>query len=160
AGDRLRFVAGDFSAGLPQLPDQAFDGVVSGLAISYAEWKDLATGRYTDFAYNRLLAELFRVLRPGGRVLISVNGPRPGFGKVFWKSLRVTFRLSRPIRTLINALRMNRYGRWLCREARRGRFHYLPIEEIERRLKSVGFQQFRYRLSYADQAYLFTARKE
>src|SRR5687767_6597179 len=44
--DRVRFIAGNFSDGLPQFPDAAFDGIVSGLAISYAEWKDPATGRY------------------------------------------------------------------------------------------------------------------
>ena len=34
---RIRFVRGDFSCGLSSWPDGHFDGVVSGLAIQYAE---------------------------------------------------------------------------------------------------------------------------
>src|SRR5205823_1833121 len=45
---RIRFVTGNFSDGLPQFPDAAFDGIVSGLAISYAEARDPKTGQYTD----------------------------------------------------------------------------------------------------------------
>jgi SAM-dependent methyltransferase len=158
--DQLRFIAGNFSEGLPQLDTAGFDGIVSGLAISYAESFDPATGRYTDEAYNNLLAELYRVLRPGGRLVFSVNVPEPSFGLVFWKSLRGAFRLSKPGRVLINALKMMRYGRWLKREARRGRFHYFPLPEIEARLRQAGFTVARTSLVYARQAYLVVARKE
>jgi ubiquinone/menaquinone biosynthesis C-methylase UbiE len=157
--EQLRFTAGNFSDGLPQFGDAAFDGVVSGLAISYAEWRDPATGRYTDFAYNRLLAELFRVLKPGGRLVFSVNVPAPRFWRIFWKSLRTAFRLSKPASSLVNGLRMQGYGHWLRREARRGRFHFLAADQIEARLRRVGFEKVRHRLSYAGQAYVVAARK-
>jgi ubiquinone/menaquinone biosynthesis C-methylase UbiE len=158
--EQVRFVAGNFSAGLPQFASGTFDGVVSGLAISYAEARDPATGKYTDEAYTRLLAELFRVLKPGGRLVFSVNVPEPRFWRIFWKSLRLAFRLSKPGRVLLNALRMQRYGRWLRREARRGRFHFFPLPEILRRLERAGFANFRSRLSYAGQAYLVRAEKK
>jgi ubiquinone/menaquinone biosynthesis C-methylase UbiE len=157
--DQLRYVLGNFSDGLPQFADAAFDGVVSGLAISYAEWKDPATGRYTDRAYSRLLAEVYRVLRPGGRLVFSVNVPRPAFWRIFWKSLRGVWHLSRPLRALHNGLRMQWYGHWLRRQAARGRFHYLPIDQVGARLEAAGFETWRYRLSYAGQAYLIDARK-
>jgi SAM-dependent methyltransferase len=157
--DQLRHVVGNFSDGLPQFADSTFDGVVSGLAISYAESKDPATGRYTDRAYNRLLAEICRVLRPGGRLVFSVNVPRPGFWRIFWKSLRGVWKMSRPLRALRNGLRMQWYGHWLRRQAALGRFHYLPIEQIGDRLDAAGFVTWRYRLSYAGQAYLIDARK-
>lgn len=156
----IRFLAGNFSAGLPQFADATFDGIVSGLAISYAESCDAQTGRYTDAAYNRLLAEMFRVLKPGGRIVFSVNVPNVRFGPIFWKSLRLAYRLSKPVKTLLNALRMMAYGRWLQREARRGRFHYFPIEEIEHRLRQVGFADFRSCHSYAGQAYVVAASKK
>jgi ubiquinone/menaquinone biosynthesis C-methylase UbiE len=159
APGQVRFVTGNFSAGLPQFGDATFDGVVSGLAISYAEHKDPATGRYTDHAYDRLLAEVRRVLRPGGRFVFSVNVPRPRFWRVFWKSLRRGRRVARPVHALLNGLRMQWYGHWLGREAERGRFHFFPIQEISARLERAGFQDFRYRLSYAKQAYLVHAWK-
>lgn len=155
----LRFLAGNFSAGLPQFADGTFDGIVSGLAISYAESCDPQTGHYTDGAYNRLLAEMFRILKPGGRMVFSVNVPNVRFWPIFWKSLRLAFRISKPAKTLLNSLRMLAYGRWLQREARRGRFHYFPIAEIESRLRHVGFAEFRFCHSYAGQAYVIAASK-
>jgi ubiquinone/menaquinone biosynthesis C-methylase UbiE len=157
---QLQFVTGNFSDGLPQFPAAYFDGIVSGLAISYAESKDPLTGRYTDHAYSRLLAEMHRVLRPGGQVVFSVNVPEPRFWSIFWKSLRLAFRVSKPGRVLLNALKMQSYGRWLRREARRGRFHFFPLPEIIERLGKAGFHDLKYRLSYAGQAYLIAARKQ
>lgn len=156
---QIQFVAGNFSDGLPQFETASFDGIVSGLAISYAESKDPITGEYTDHAYNRLLAEMHRVLRPGGQLVFSVNVPEPRFWQIFWKSLRLAFRVSKPGRVLLNALKMQSYGRWLRREARRGRFHFFPLPEIIRRLEQAGFQNLKYRLSYAGQAYVVSAQK-
>lgn len=155
----IRFVAGNFSAGLPQFAEGTFDGIVSGLAISYAESLDAQTGRYTDEAYNRLLAEMFRVLKPGGRIVFSVNVPNVRFWPIFWKSLRFPSRFSKPLKALMNGLKMQMYGRWLQREAQRGRFHYLPIGEIEQRLRHSGFGGFRFCKSYAGQAYVIAAAK-
>lgn len=159
AAGRIHFVTGNFSAGLPQFVDRTFDGIVSGLAISYAEHRDQVTGQYTDYAYNLLLAELFRVLRPGGNLVFSVNVPDVQFWPILWKSLRLALQLSEPFKALVNGLRMQAYGHWLRREAQRGRFHYLPVEEVAGRLEALGFVAIQYRRSYADQAYLVQARR-
>lgn len=157
---QIRFLAADFSDGLTSFLDDSFDGIVSGLAISYAESRDPITGRYTDEAYNQLLAEMHRVLKPDGRLVFSVNVPNPRFWKILWKSLRLAFQVSKPGKVLLNALKMQRYGRWLRREARRGRFHFFPLQEIVRRLAHAGFHDFKYRLSYAGQAYVVYAKKK
>lgn len=157
AADRLAFVRHDFSAGLGPFPDGGFDHAVSGLAVSYAESFDPAAGRWTEAAYDRLLREVRRVLRPGGRFVFSVNVPDPSWGRVARASLLAALRTARPLRHLKRSWRMLRYGRWLTRAARSGRFHYLPHPAVAAKLAAAGFARVEHRLSYCDQAYLFRA---
>jgi SAM-dependent methyltransferase len=155
---QIVFQLGNFSQGLPDFASASFDGIVSGLALSYAEHWDPVTQTYTDQAYNRIFRECFRVLKPTGRLVFSVNVPEPKFWRIVWKSLGTGLKLRQPGRTLRNVWRMQRYGQWLKQEARRGRFHFLPLEAIVARLRAAGFGAVKSRLSYADQAYLIHAR--
>jgi SAM-dependent methyltransferase len=157
--ERLTFIHHDFSSGLALFADDAFDHAVSGLSISYAEHYDAATGRWTARAYDHLLAEVHRVIRPGGRFVFSVNVPEPSWGRVAWHSLGSLLLTERPLRAFKRAWRMMRYGRWLKHEARTGRFHYLPAPEVTRRLAAAGFTAITHRLSYRDQSYIFRAVK-
>jgi ubiquinone/menaquinone biosynthesis C-methylase UbiE len=158
-GERIRFVCADFSSGLAQWPGDCFDGVVSGLAIQYAESFSEDHRCWTTDAYDHLLAEVFRVLRPRGAFVFSVNVPEPAWGKVAWRSLSGVLAARRPARYLTKSLRMMRYGSWLKREARRGRFHYLPLPAIVTRLTTIGFSDIHHRTTYVGQAYLFRCRK-
>jgi ubiquinone/menaquinone biosynthesis C-methylase UbiE len=157
---QIEFVQGNFSEGLGIFADSWFDGVVSGLALSYAESRDPGTGKFTDAAYNRCLKEVDRVLKPDGRFVFSVNVPQPRFWRILWRSLRMAFQLSKPAKVLVNTLRMQRYGRWLQHEAKRGRFHFFALPEIVRRLAEAGFEVTGTSLSYAGQAYVVSARKQ
>jgi ubiquinone/menaquinone biosynthesis C-methylase UbiE len=159
-GERIEFVCHDFSdGGLAPFADEAFDHVVSGLSISYAQSYDEVSGAWTQDGYDRVLADVLRVLRPGGRFVFSVNVPEPSWARVGLLSLGGVFGARRPIRYLQKAWRMMRYGAWLKREARTGRFHYLPGEEVAQKLKSAGYSSAQWRLSYAGQAYVFRAVK-
>lgn len=157
--ERLRFLHADFSAGLGECPDASFDGVVSGLAIQYAESFSAELGRWTSDAYDHLLCEVFRVLRPGGTFLFSVNVPEPAWAKIALHGLPALFTSRRPLRFAKNAVRMLRYGSWLKREARLGRFHYLPAATIADKLDTAGFVGIQTRLSFARQAYVVRCRK-
>jgi SAM-dependent methyltransferase len=159
SAEQILFSPVDFSAGLYGWNDGHFDGVVSGLAIQYAECFSPERGCWTTDAYDRLLAEVHRVLCAGGRFVFSVNVPEPAWGKVALHGLAGVFRTRKPARYLKNSLRMLRYGAWLTREARRGRFHYLPIDVIVGKLHTVGFEAIEHRLSYARQAYLVRCLK-
>jgi SAM-dependent methyltransferase len=158
-GERVRFVCHDFSGGLDVFDDGEFDHAVSGLSISYAQCWDEARGSWTTAAYDRVLAEVARVLRPGGRFVFSVNTPEPSWGRVSLHSLGAVFSSGRPLQFLKRSWRMIGYGAWLKQEARRGRFHYLPHREVAERLARAGFVEIAHRLSYADQACVFRARK-
>src|SRR5258708_583190 len=136
---QMRFVHADFSHGLAACADAAYDGVVSGLAIQYAESYCTERGVWTTDAYDRLLTELYRVLRPESRLVFSVNVPEPNWFKVASRGLSGAVRAPKPLRFLKNALRMLRYGAWLKREARKGRFHYLPAAVVADKLRAVGF---------------------
>ena len=158
-GNRVRFLCHNFSLGLTLFPDESFDHAVSGLSITYAESFSESQGRWTTEAYDRVLAEVLRVLRPGGRFVFSVNVPEPKWWKVGLLSLSDLFRAGRPLRFLKRAMRMMKYGAWLKQEALIGRFHYLTAEQVSEKLQLAGFEAIEWRRSYAGQAYLFRAVK-
>ena len=156
---QITFCHADFSSGLGKFADGHFNGAVSGLAIQYAESFDEKKRVWTKDAYDHLLREVRRVLRPGGTWTFSVNVPEPGWGRVALASLTGMLRAPRFSRYVRDSLRMWKYGSWLSKEARRGRFHYLPVEEIVARLEKAGFVQIEHRLSYVKQAYVLRCRK-
>jgi SAM-dependent methyltransferase len=156
---QVRFVPGDLSHGLASWPKGAFDGVVSGLAIQYAESFSTENGCWTTAAYDQVLGDVFSLLRPGGRFVFSVNVPGPSWGWVAWKSLGGVLRSRRFFKFLKHSWRLYSYGGWLKREARRGRFHYLPIASILDKLARAGYVGLEHRLSYAKQAYVIRAWK-
>jgi len=151
---QIQFVCGDFSSGLAAWEDASCDGVVSGLALQYAESYSEERGCWTTEAYEHLLREVYRVLRPGCPLVFSVNVPNPPWHKLALSSLGGALVARRPAHYLKKALRMWRYGFWLNREARRGRFHYLPINAVWARLTQAGFVSIEHRLSYDGLAYL------
>jgi ubiquinone/menaquinone biosynthesis C-methylase UbiE len=157
--DTVHFRHADFSAGLAECSDGSFDGVTSGLAIQYAESYSADRGRWTSEAYDHLLREVFRILRPGGQFVFSVNVPEPAWGKIALFGLPAFFTSRKPLRFFRNSMRMLRYGTWLKQEARRGRFHYLSAAAIADKLTEAGFVAVGTRLSFARQAYVVRCNK-
>lgn len=158
-GDRLRFAHANFSNGLASWSDGHFDGVVSGLAIQYADHYSQEQGRWTTDAYDRLLGDVCRVLRAGGSFVFSVNVPEPSWARVGLSALPGILAMPHRFRFIKNCLRMLHYGGWLKREARRGRFHYLSEEVVREKLTRAGFGTIEHRFSFAGQAYVFRCRK-
>jgi ubiquinone/menaquinone biosynthesis C-methylase UbiE len=155
--DRIRFHLADLSRGLPDFADDSIDGVTSGLAIQYAEHYCPQRGEWTRDSYQRILDEVNRVLRPGGRFIFSVNIPEPNWLKLSLTGALGMWTSGRPIKFLKNSYRMLRYGSWLKREARRGRFHYLPEATVRACLEKAGFVEIASRRSFAGLAYIFRA---
>jgi SAM-dependent methyltransferase len=157
--ERIRFVHADFTSGLQHWKSGRFDGIVSGLAIQYAESFSEKLGRWTTEAYDRLLSEVQRLLRGGGWFVFSVNVPEPSYWRIALYSFWGAFEARKTVRYAEKAFRMWRYGAWLKREARNGRFHYLPLPTVVRKLKELGFGEIEHRLSFAGQAYVIRCQK-
>lgn len=157
--EQVRFLCADLSAGLGQFGEGAFDGAVSGLAIQYAECWNEAKQCWTDERFDALLADIRRVLRPGGSFVFSVNVPEPAWWKVGLSGAKGLFSAPRPLVYLKNFWRMTRYGGWLKKEARRGRFHYLPWSELQTKLQAAGFVGIEHKVTYSGQAYLVRCQK-
>jgi ubiquinone/menaquinone biosynthesis C-methylase UbiE len=157
--DRIVFQQGNFSDGLSQFAAASFDGVVSGLAIQYAESFDQHRQIWTRDAYCQLLRDIARILKPGGQFVFSVNRPEPAWRRVALASVPAIVRTWRMVRFVRDSLRMLRYGQWLTAESRKGRFHFLPLSEVVQSLEEAGFSQIDRRLSYCGQAYVLRCRK-
>ena len=155
---QVRFVAGDFDC-LKDFPAASFDGAVAGLAISYAESYSEELGCWTTEAYDRVLANVSRVLKPGGRFVFSVNVPEPSWFRVALSTTVGVFQTWRPVHLVVKALQICTYGAWLKQEARRGRFHYLPISIVREKLLKSGLGDVSFQLSFSNQAYLISAYK-
>jgi SAM-dependent methyltransferase len=156
---QVRFLHADFSDGLASFDSASFDGAVSGLAIQYAESYSEERGCWTTDAYQRLMADVLRVLRPGGTFVFSVNVPEPAWSKIAMYGIPGFFRSPHPLRYFKNSLRMLRYGAWLKREARLGRFHYLSAPVVAEMLTRAGFAGVEHRLSFAGQAVVFRCQR-
>ncbi len=157
--DQVHFLCADFSQGLAGFGDNSFDGAMSGLAIQYAEHWDEEKQCWSVAAYDHLLADVCRVLRPGGRFVFSVNVPEPSWWTVALTGVFSFFRTRKPLLYVKNSWRMMRYGRWLKKEARRGRFHYLYWGELEQKLRAAGFVNASHKVSFAGQAYVVRCEK-
>lgn len=155
---QISFQHHNFSQGLHDFADCSMDGAVSGLAIQYAESHTPEHGWTTD-AYDHLLCEINRVLRPGGRFVFSVNVPQPSWLLIGLLGIPGFFVSRKPLRYVRDSMRMLHYGSWLHREARRGRFHYLPQSTVQAKLTSAGFTDIKVRRSFAGQAFLFRCRR-
>ena len=152
---QIRYLVGNAALGLPRFADGEFDGVVAGESLGYAEAQDPATGRYSDAAYNRVLAECRRLLKPGGRLVLSVDAPGRGVGPQFLQAVES----APPAQALFDALFLERYSQWLRRQGKRGRFHFPTESEIAARLGAAGFAEWESQPSSDGGGYIIRAYK-
>jgi len=157
---RMAFISADISQGLPfeRLGQKGgFDLVTAGLSIQYAENWD--GKHWTQKAYRQVIQDIFEALKPGGSFVFSVNTPNPDFSQIAKKSWReIIFSWRLPFNLFVAAI-MVWQGKWLTNQARIGHFHYLPIEDVEMILRHVGFQDIKYKLTYAGLAWVVSCQK-
>jgi ubiquinone/menaquinone biosynthesis C-methylase UbiE len=158
--EKIHLIQADFSHGLGKLFRPAsFDGVVAGLCIAYAEHWDPLLKRWDNHAYFQLLKDVYLVLKKNGSFVFSSNVPGYSYWLLAaksWRQILLTWKL--PLAIIVSSVMLYQ-SRWLRKSVREGRFHYLPAEEIVERLRSIGFREISFTLSYAGQAWVFRALK-
>jgi SAM-dependent methyltransferase len=128
---------------LHTVPDGIFDIVIASLFVSY----------YPE--PETIVSQIFRVLRPGGRLVMSNPVPRPHFAKVFWRSGWAV------IRHLLSALQLLKYAARIERFGKIGVFHFFNQNQTRDLLLRVGFdaRSVSIVLSFADTVLLSSAIK-
>jgi len=137
------------------LPDNYFDGVTANLVLSYIIHHESELGLR---GFTRLLEDIYKILKPGGKFIWS--SPRKGviFAKVFlasWKDIlnpRQTENLYYGPAILKQALRIQNWGK-------RGIYHFLDTKEIEKILKEIGFINIKFSRSMANQVDIISCEK-
>jgi ubiquinone/menaquinone biosynthesis C-methylase UbiE len=106
-----------------------------------------------------VLAECYRVLKPGGILVMSNLVPEARLGRLFFKSIPDILR--RPFVFLPMSLKLLAYGRRFKLYARSGRFRFFTEGETLQLVTDAGFSPSRISISrsFADQAILAKAVK-
>ena len=122
AESSVEFVLDDAEHFLRRARDSTFDLVIASLFLSYLPNPEA------------LLAQIIRVLKPGGRLVMSNPVPRPHFAKVFWRSGWTA------IRHLFAALQLLKYAGQIKRWEKAGVFRFFAANETQQMLVRAGFE--------------------
>ena len=140
----IRLIHRDVHEYVVSRPDDSADVVVASLLLSYLDGPE------------RVVAEVFRILRPGGRFVMSNPVPDARFARIFWKSGW------NAVRYLFYAVQLLNYARKIKQLERRGVFHFFTHQETVDLLVGAEFEesQIGISLTYADTSFLARAVKK
>jgi ubiquinone/menaquinone biosynthesis C-methylase UbiE len=140
-----------------EFPDNSFDKVICSNTLYALEQPGAA------------ISEFHRVLKPGGAVVIANPKPNAGEGALIREHISALNRLT-PLDKKIHHILVSlllipvnsiviTINRITVEKGRRGRYHFLTEEDLQRTLQDVGFINIQTRSCYADQNWLVTAQK-
>lgn len=118
---------------------------------------------------ERVVSELYRVLRPGGKVIIANPKPNAGLKELLRDHLRALRRLT-PLRRKIYRVLLSIslipahlvvvvVNRIIIDRAKGRRYHFLGEESLRRVLQGAGFKNINIASCYADQNWLAKGEK-
>jgi SAM-dependent methyltransferase/alpha-beta hydrolase superfamily lysophospholipase len=139
---RKNFILADLESGLP-FPDGFFDQICCNLVVSYLQRPEKA------------VAELYRVLRPGGKILITSLKPNPDLSEVYRNFVAVAQsddEVAEARKLLSNA------GEIKLKEVR-GLYHFYSEKELKKLVRRRGLRQVRVLRSFGNQANVVIGRK-
>jgi SAM-dependent methyltransferase len=136
------FAVADLEVGLP-FPDNFFDQICCNLVVSYLQTPEKVVG------------ELCRVLKPGGRLVVSSLKPNPDLSEIYRNFVAVTKNeeeIAEARKLLSNA------GAIKVKEVR-GLYYFYSEGELKRLFRRCGLRLIRVLRSFGDQANLIVGRK-
>ena len=140
---KVEFVLADAPDYLQSAAGATFDVVIASLFLSYLPHPEA------------LLGQIIRILKPGGRLVMSNPVPRPHFANVFWRSGWTA------IRYLLTALQLLKYAGQIKQLEKVGVFHFFSRDETRDMLIGAGFaaDSLTIELSFAETVFLCAAIK-
>ena len=137
-----------------------FDLITAGFSVQYAQYWDKHKKQWTVQGYQNVLSSVFRILKPNGQFVFSVNTPNPDFSIIAKESKKVIFAIWWRIPLMLFvAIVLVLQGKILTKAANKGKFNYLPIEKIIECLNSIGFRDITYQKTYSDLAWVISCKK-
>jgi len=136
------FAVADLEVGLP-FPGNFFDQICCNLVVSYLQTPEKVVG------------ELCRVLKPGGRLVVSSLKPNPDLSEIYRNFVAVTKNeeeIAEARKLLSNA------GAIKVKEVR-GLYYFYSEGELKRLFRRCGLRLIRVLRSFGDQANLIVGRK-
>ncbi len=124
-------------------PDDFFDQICCNLVVSYLQTP------------ANVVAELCRVLRPGGKLVVSSLKPNPDLSEIYRNFVVVAENeeeIAQARKLLSNA------GAIKVKEAR-GLYYFYSEGELRRLFRKCGLRQIRVLRSFGDQANVIIGRK-
>jgi SAM-dependent methyltransferase/esterase/lipase len=139
---RNQFAVADLEVGVP-FPDNFFEQICCNLVVSYLQ------------APEKVVAELCRVLRPGGKLVVSSLKPNPDLSEIYRDFVAVAENeeeIEQARKLLSNA------GALKVKEVR-GLYYFYSQGELRRLLYRCGLRQIRVLRSFGNQANVVIGRK-
>lgn len=132
-----------------------FDGITANLVLPYIIHH---TDKVGVKAFEKILMEIFRTLKPGGQFIWSTPKKGVKFWKVFIASKEKIFGFDSKERLF--------YGPALLKQAlkiqdkgRRNKYHFLDVNEIKKILFDIGFTQIEFYNAMAKQVNVIKCKK-
>jgi len=142
-------------------PDNFFDGIGANMALSYVPDFMGLTGKE---ALKGVLTEIYRVLAPNGRLIWSTPKNGVQFGWVFLASIPDMLNLyeyivNKDITRILQGTSILSHAIQIQKKGKRGLYTFLSKDELEELLSEIGFTNFVWQRTFAQQVWVNRAEK-
>lgn len=142
-------------------PDNFFDGIVANLILTYIiEFE----GKRGKDAFIGVMEEMFRILKPGGRLIWSTPKENVNFIWVFLASIPdmlniYEYIVNKDVTRIIQGTKILKHALKIQKKGKEKIYTFLPKEEIEGILLKIGFVNPICKKTFAGQVWVYRVEK-